>query len=155
MAAIKTDNFKKRLTDVTNDPRLGRILANHITGLLNGVASVTFTVGTEDGSDVINVAMQAKDSEGNDLAERCVFEVGLFADANGDAWQTAENYTIAAGTDGDVLEIVADKHLKVITETDGDADIDLTLSGAGTSYLIAFGPTGKVIGTSAAITHAA
>lgn len=155
MAAINTTNITKRMKDVTHDPRLGRIIGNQLISLVNGVDSVAFTVGTEDGSNVINVAIQASDVEGNDIAERCLFFVGLFADANGDAFQTAEDYTIAAGTDGDVVEVVADKLLAVITEADGDADIDFTLTGAGTSYLIAFGPTGKVIGTSAAMTHAA
>lgn len=134
---------------------IGKAAADVLEQGMNGVHSVAFTIGTEDGSNVINVAIQASDAAGNGIEERCGIVIGLFADANGDAFQTAEDYTIAAGTDGDVLEVVADKLLFVITEADGDADIDFTLTGAGTSYLIAFGLGGQIIGTSGAMTHAA
>lgn len=123
-----------------------------IDPLSGGIANMTFTVGTE-ATNAIVVACQALDEFGNVLTERCAVTLLLLADANGDAFNT-ENYTIAAGTDGALQELVADKVLLGITEADGDLDVSLTLAGAGTSYLACVLPSGRLV-ISGAITHAA
>lgn len=133
---------------------IGKAVADSLEQSINGVASVAFTVGTET-SNAITVNVQANDIEGNPVAQVSKLSIGIFADAGGAAFNTTD-YSIAAGTDGALVEDVADKKLTVITESDGDADIVITLaSGSGSCYLIAFGEGGQIIGTSGEIAHAA
>jgi hypothetical protein len=116
------------------------------------VADASFTIGTE-AADAIVVSIQLLDAQGNDLAKAAAVTVLLFDDAAGAAFNT-DNYTIAAGTDGDLAEVVADKVLMCVSETDGDIDISLTIAGAATSYVAVVLPGGK-LAVSAAVTHAA
>jgi hypothetical protein len=118
-----------------------------------GVADASFSIGTEDGSSGIVVSIQLLDEEGDAIAEACAVLVLVLADAAGAAFNTAD-YTIAAGTDGDLVEVLADKVLLGISETDGDLDVSLTISGAGTCYLAVVLPGGK-LAVSTVITHAA
>ena len=130
-------------------------LARNLAGLLEqqfgGAASVTYTIGAESGADAIVVSLQFSDQDGDEIASRQHVQILLLADANGDALNT-NNYTIAAGTDGVVAEVVADKVLSCITEADGDLDISLTIAGDKTCYLAWVGPGGK-LHVSGAITH--
>lgn len=143
----------RNIKPVFRNAIIAKIFGEQMKDLVGGVASVEFSVGAED-TNVIIVGCQAKDVLGNDCAETVSFKVLICADAAGAAF-TDEDFTIAAGTDGALVEVVADKVLEVVTESDGDADISLTNTGASTVYLLAVGPTGKIIGTSAVVTHAA
>lgn len=121
--------------------------------LSGGCFTCSFAVGAEDGGDAIVVAVQALDENGAACAVRTGLTLYILADANGDAFNTGD-YTIAAGTDGAILQTVADKIIHAITEADGDLDVSLTIAGGATCYLAHVGPTGK-LSISAAITHAA
>jgi len=120
----------------------------------NGVHSVAFTVGAEDGSNNITVNVQANDVQGNPVEEKVALTLMLVDAADPTAFNTSD-YTISAGTDGDIVQAVADGVIIGLTEADGDLDIVLQIAGAATSYMIAIGPSGRIIGTSGVITHAA
>lgn len=118
------------------------------------VADVSFVVGAE-GSNAINVAMQFVDENGEEITSRRHVKLLVLADANGDAFSAVDYDTIAVGTDGAILETVADKVIDAITEADGDLDITFTkATGAATSYLAFVKPDGS-LKISGAITHAA
>ncbi len=113
----------------------------------------SFVIGGEAGN-IINVGIQLKDSAGVDLAVRGAITAYLSDDANGDSIAaTAPDGGVAIGTDGVAIPIVANKALQLVSEADGDIDIDITESGVDTWYLILVMPNGKLV-ASTAITFA-
>ena len=131
---------------------------NQIAGSISRAAvnGATVVVGTEAG-DVINVTIQlqtGKDGALVDLAQRAAVQVYLSDDANGDALAgTAPSGGIAIGTDGLLIENVANKAGMVVSEADGDIDINITEAGVDTWYLVLVMPDGSLI-VSGAITFA-
>ncbi len=114
---------------------------------------VRFTVGAE-AADVINVAVQLNDPEGTALAEVGVLDFYLATDAAGlNPVTTAPSGGIAIGTDGALIESVANIAGTMISEVDGDIDIDITEVGIFTFYLVARLPCGG-LAISSAITFA-
>lgn len=114
-----------------------------------------FTVGAE-ASNVINVAVQLVDRlNGNEVGERVAVPFYISDDANGDSIATAAaSGGIAIGTDGLMVEWTTDKAGLLVSESDGDIDIDITETGADTWYLVLVMPDGK-LQVSGAITFAA
>lgn len=111
------------------------------------------TVGTE-ATNVINVAIQLQDEEGTALAERASVLAYLSDDANGDSIAgTAPDGNVAVGTDGLLIPVVANKAWILVSESDGDIDLDIGESSTDTWYLIVILPNGKLV-ASAAITFA-
>lgn len=120
-----------------------------------GLASVTFTIGSETGGNTINVGVQLKDANGNDLAIRANLLMYLSDDANGDAIAaSAPSGGWAIGTDGLLIPQVTNKAAWFTSEADGDIDVNIVEAGAATWYVIAVLPNGK-LSASAAITFAA
>lgn len=118
-----------------------------------GVTGATFTVGAE-AANVITVNVQLKDELGEVSGVRAVTLLVLSA-AAGTAFNTTDYTSIAAGTDGALVELVADKVLLATCEADGDLDVVFTLSSGGaTSYLAVVLADGS-LAVSGAITHAA
>lgn len=118
-----------------------------------GVGGATFTIGTE-AANVINVGIQLEDDDGNDLSAVTAVEIWLFADAAGVSINANDYDTIAIGTDGLLVERVADKILDCTCESDGDIDIDFTeATTTPTSYVgVKLGDGSFAI--SSAVTHA-
>lgn len=115
--------------------------------------SVAFTVGAEAGNS-INVGLQIKDAGGADAAERVALPAYLSDDANGDSVAaTAPDGNVAVGTDGLLIPLVADKAFLLVSEADGDIDLDIGETGAATWYLVVVLPNGK-LAVSGAITFA-
>lgn len=114
----------------------------------------TLTVGAEAGN-AITVAIQLKDANSADLAVRSSLFAYLSDDANGDSIvATAPDGGVAAGTDGVLIPVVADKAFHLVSEADGDIDVAIThAAGAKTVYLILVLPNGK-LKASGAITFA-
>ena len=119
----------------------------------NVVGGVDFTIGSES-SNVINVALQLNDVRGNAVGQRCGVFAYLSDDANGDSVVATAPDTVAIGTDGLAIETVADKAFQLISETDGDIDLDIGKTGADTYYLVVVLPDGTLV-VSDAITFAA
>lgn len=117
--------------------------------------NATIVVGAE-AADVINVAIQLKQAKsGDDLAVRGSVFAYLSDDANGDSIAaTAPDGNVAVGTDGLLIPVVTDKAFQLVSEADGDIDLDITESGTDTWYLILVMPDGRLI-ASDAITFAA
>lgn len=126
----------------------------HFTRLAEtlGVGAATFSIGSE-AAEAIVVSIQLKDFLGRDLTARTAVKVYLLDDANGDAFNTDNYTTVAAGTDGALVEAVADKVLECICEADGDLDVSLTITGAATTYVAVVLSDGT-LAISGAVTHA-
>lgn len=143
--------LKQNLRAALANEKAGEDLAN----LANGLDyEVTFTVGAE-AANVINVAGQVKDAAGDNVSGVRTLLLGLFTTAAGVAFNATNYTTIAIGTNGAALEIVADKLLIVRTNSSGAFDLNITLSSGGaTSYLAQLKADGSIV-ASGAITHAA
>lgn len=115
---------------------------------------VEYTIGAED-TNVINVAGQINDGLGNDLATATALKAYLADDAAGLTPSTsAPDGGIAIGTDGALVEWTANLSGLLISEADGDFDIDIThAAGAATWYLVVVLPSGQLV-VSGAITFA-
>lgn len=135
-----------------NDNYTGKRVAQAIADLLDSAFNAAFSIGAEDGSNNITVSIQLSNEHGEALDSVQAVTVYLFANAAGTAFNT-NNYTISAGSDGAVAEVVADKILACTCEADGDLDIVLQIAGAATCYLGVLLPGGK-LAISDAITHA-
>jgi hypothetical protein len=109
----------------------------------NQVASASFTIGAEAGN-VINVAIQLKDAAGSDMAISNAIPFYLSANADGSTTATAAT-SLAIGTDGLMLEWTSNSSGLLVSEADGDIDINIgDASGAATYYLVLVLPNGKL-----------
>ncbi len=112
----------------------------------------TFTIGTE-ASDIINVVIQLKNIDGQDMDERAGLAWYLSNDAEGDDLATVPTGGIAIGTDGLLIESVTNAAGLVVSESDGDIDVNITDTGTPTFYFVLVNPNGKLV-VSDAITFA-
>ena len=112
-----------------------------------------FTVGAE-AANVINVGVQLIDRHnGNQLGEAVGLPWYLSTVATGQVISTAPSGGIAIGTDGLLIEWTANISGLVVSEADGDIDVDITDTGTPTFYLVLVAPDGKLL-VSPAITFA-
>lgn len=106
--------------------------------------SASFTLGAEAGN-VINVAIQLLDGRGDEIATRCAIPFYLSDDADGDTVVAAAT-SLAIGTDGLAIESVSNSHGLLVSEADGDIDLNIgDASGAATYYLVLVMPSGKLV----------
>jgi hypothetical protein len=110
------------------------------------VHSASYTIGAE-GANAITVNIQLKDFLGKDLARRNAVMAYLSNDANGDTIEAASaGLSVAAGTDGLVIELATDNHFMLVSESDGDIDVVVTeTTGANSIYLILVMPDGHLV----------
>lgn len=146
---VVASNTRARLGNAMADDSAGRDLIRNM-----GIGSAVFTVGAE-AANVITTTIQIKNLYGEELTAVTAVEVWLFSAAAATA-VNAQNYTtVAAGTDGVVLERIADTILDCTTEVDGDLDIAITLSSGGATCYLGVKLANGEFAFSAAITHAA
>ena len=111
----------------------------------NMPVGATIVVGAE-ASDVINVTIQLTDYLGNDIAVAASI---IAYTCTTSAGTTKETHTCsseaAIGTDGDLEVILAKTTYHLISEADGDIDIDFTDTGTNSFYLAIVLPTGKIV----------
>ncbi|MEX0852580.1 MAG: hypothetical protein WD036_04760 [Bauldia sp.] len=118
-------------------------------GTYEKLGTPTIVVGAAVG-DVINVAIQLTDSDDADLAVRGSVFAYLSDDANGDSVAgTAPSAGVAIGTDGLAIPLVADKAFQLVSEADGDIDLNIEEAGADTWYLILVMPDGRTVASNA------
>lgn len=119
------------------------------------VHSATYTIGAE-ASNAITVNIQLTDAQGKALAIRNAVHAYLSGDANGDTIEAASaGLSVAAGTDGLVIELATDNCFLLVSEADGDIDVVVTeTTGANTMYLVLVMPDGRIV-PSAVLTFAA
>lgn len=98
-------------------------------------------------TDVINVAVQLEDwLNQNEMGERASIFAYLSDDANGDSIAaTAPSGGVAIGTDGLLIPVVANKAFQLISEADGDIDINITEADQDTWYLVLVMPNGRLV----------
>ncbi len=132
----------------------GKIAAKHNPfQAANKVATVTAVVGVE-GGNIINVALTFKDSRGQVLAARAAVQAYLSTLTTGaDIVATAPSSGIAIGTNGLLIEEIADKKFTLVCNAAGLADVSLTEAGVATFYLVCVMPDGSLV-VSGAITFA-
>lgn len=105
----------------------------------------TITVGSQAG-DIINVVIQLNDFAGEALAERGSLFAYLSDDAAGDSIAaTAPSVGWSIGTDGVLIPVVTNKAAQLVSEVDGDIDINIEEAGADTWYLILVLPSGRLL----------
>jgi len=116
----------------------------------NKVASVAYTIGTE-AANVINVGLQLNDAEGNAIAAIAALNFYLSSDAAGKDIESSGPDSIAIGTDGSLYMSGGDSLIAglMVSEADGDIDLDLTHAGADTFYFCTILPDGSVAVSSA------
>lgn len=134
----------------------GKKLTEVVETASNGVSAVSFSVGAE-ATNAIPVTITAKTLRGSGtsnaaLDNKVTLDLLIVSNTSTLAYNAAD-YTIAATT-GTVLELVADKCIRVTTDATGVAVVTLTISGAATSYLVPVLPNGELGTASGAITHA-
>lgn len=106
---------------------------------------VDIVVGADAGTTVA-VTIQFNDPEGKALEEVAVVDWYLSDDPDGvGVAVTAPSGGIAIGTDGELVELVADKVGIMISEIDGDVDLVVTEVGADTWYLVLRLPCGGLV----------
>ena len=116
--------------------------------------SASFTIGAE-ATNVINVAVQLTDGNGDNIASQTTFYAYLSDDADGSSLAaTAPATSVAIGTDGIADVITTKLSWMLTTESDGNVDIDITETGTDTWYLVCVMPLGNQV-ISGAITFAA
>lgn len=117
------------------------------------VMDAGFTIGAETGGNTINVAIQLKDLQGNDLAVSKALIMFVSDNASGlDISTDAPSGGIAIGTDGSLVALGTNCYL-LQSEADGDIDVNIVEAAADTWYMVLIMPDGRQI-VSAAITFA-
>lgn len=110
----------------------------------NQVAAVAFVIGAE-ATNVINVGLQFNDAAGVAMATPVCVRWYLSGDSAGlDPSTVAPTVGTSIGTDGALIESVANLSGMMITETDGDVDIDIEDAGTPTFYLVVVLPNGSL-----------
>lgn len=146
------NNSLNKLVSVFRDRTLAKAFATMFNNVGNGIHSVSFTVGAE-ATNAIVVSLQCKDAYGVNVTGPQVIDVILFTSAAMTALN-ANDYTIAAGSNGKIIEVSADKTIRCLTNSTGAVDISLTITGAATCFVGAILPGGKLT-VSGTVTHAA
>ena len=121
-------------------------------GGTTALISATMVVGTE-ALNVINVTVQLEDGAGDDMARASCIAFYLSSDADGQVLEGTGPDTIAIGTDGVIIPSGGDSVITgmLVSEADGDIDLDITKTGADTFYLNLVMPDGS-LSTSGVIT---
>ena len=126
----------------------GAVMGPQLTSPIQAV----IVVGTEV-PNVINVTIQLKDAEGSDLTSAAAIPWYLADDAAGlNPATVAHSVGASIGVDGALIEWIANLSGLMISEADGDIDIDFEEAGTLTKYLVLVNPWGELL-ISAAITH--
>lgn len=123
---------------------VGDKVGKQLDKLHGGPADASFTIGSES-SNTINVAIQFTDAEGNDCEERVGVPWYLSDNSNGDTLATAPDSGIAIGTDGLLIETLDNQAGFMVSESDGDVDVDISETTDTSFYLVLVMPSGKLV----------
>lgn len=133
------------------DPGAGNKLANVMDRFDDGAFNATIAVSAEV-SNIVTITIDVTGPGNQPLTVPVVLDALVVSNATTLAI-SATDYTTIAATTGVVLEVVADRLLKIVTNSTGRAVLTFTLaSGAATNFLAILLPGGADI-VSSAITH--
>ena len=127
----------------------GNLVANSID-VTRPCVNATITVSAEGATtaNTRDIVVQLLDADGNDINYVETVEVIMFLDAAQAAFVVtggSTGITIGAAGDGAVLDIVAKKYFLVMSEADGDIDLDWLDTGTEVAYLGVRLPNGRII----------
>lgn len=129
----------------------GKKLADAMNKLSDGAFNVAFQVSGEV-SNVVTVTIDVTGPDGQALSTPTLLEF-LMVNNSTTFVPSSTDYTTIAATTGSVLEVTADRFLKVLTNAAGRAVLTFTLaSGAATNFLAFIRPGGSLV-ASPAIVH--
>jgi hypothetical protein len=119
------------------------------SGLAQTPLTASFTIAAQSGNGIAVVA-QLKYLTGQVLAERRAVKVYISDNVNGDTQGPpagGTDVTVAVGTDGLLIETLANSAGIAVSEADGDIDLTLTkvATGAETVYLVLIMPDGRLV----------
>lgn len=112
------------------------------------LAGATVTGGAAATAAAVNAKIQLTDILGADITNTALVYVWLSSDASGET-PAAVATSVAIGTDGSIIEThTAKQSFTIMSEDDGDIDIDVTHNAATTFYLnVAIPGREPVVGT--------
>jgi len=108
---------------------------------------IAFVVGDET-DEVINVGIQVKNANGDNVAAAIPLLCFVCSDALGETVEAIPDVTVAVGTDGEITVVrTADEDFTLVTEATGHADLDFTdaVNGTETGYLAIRLPNGNYV----------
>ncbi len=119
------------------------------------LGDVDFTIGAETGGNTRNIGIQLNKADGTTPMAASTRLFGYLSDdADGSSIvASAPSGGIAIGTDGLLIPVVTNKAFHLVSESDGDIDVNIVEAGAKTLYLALAYPNGK-LAISSAITFA-
>ena len=125
---------------------LAELDALDTSALVGDVVTIAASAGAEGGSHEIDVTYACTDSAGANVTSVQVFDIMLADDAAGATINTDTGYTLSATT-GTLVQIVANKVYKAITNATGAIVFRVLQSGTKNVFLIAQGPDGNIVST--------
>jgi len=125
----------------------------HLKTRKHRALDVAYTIGTE-AANVIKVTIQLKDFEGNDLSEARAVQFYLSSASTGLDIEANAPDALAIATDGSLIKSGGDSLVAgtLISEADGDIDINITHAGADTFYVVIVDPGDGSLHVSSAVT---
>lgn len=107
---------------------------------------VDFTIGAETGGNAITINIQFyADPQKTVEVGNIVHAPFYLTNSNSTlALGTAPSASLAAGTDGAIIETVDDLAGFLVSEADGDVDMVITDAGTPTFYIVVLLPDGRV-----------
>jgi len=107
------------------------------------VSNATFVIGAET-ANVINVAIQLMSGQ-EEVARKVALNAYISSNADGSTLVATAPTTVAIAVDGVLIPLIAGKSFLLVSEADGDIDINITLSaGAATYFLVLVLPDGTL-----------
>lgn len=102
---------------------------------------------TAEAANARTLKIQFYARNGREMQRPCAVLAYVSSSATGDAIEAASGtLSVAAGTDGALVELSTDNGYLLIPEADGDMDVTITqTSGADTHYLVIVMPNGDLI----------
>lgn len=134
---IETDKVIVGGTDLT-------ITAEEINTLAGAPANVVFTVGAQV-STTINVGMQVNDANGDAVTAPMALHAYFSDSDDGSDLAGTPPDSVADGTDGFAIPLVAASIFTLVTDATGAIDIDVTEDGTDTWYLVVVLPNGSLV----------
>ena len=115
------------------------------TSIIDCAYDASFTIAAED-SNVIAVNIQLKDFEGKDLNVPASVVAYLSNVSTGlTPHPISGEISLTSGGDGDVIVLLTLNCWLLISEADGDIDIDVNETGTDDLYLVLVMPNGKLV----------
>jgi len=125
---------------------MGKIEGSQARLGANAPAGATITV-TQTNTATFNCAIQLEDAAGSDLAAAGAVFAYLAKTATGDqiCADSTDTSEFAIGTDGLFVETLTDIAGYLVSESDGDIDVNVTTLPTKTAYLILVLPDGTLV----------